>query len=509
MLVEHGDTHYVGLWQAAHAHRRKLSASVLRRVRAVDVTLAVMRHVTSASCAQLVVDLRSQLASEKPGDDQHPQRPDAAGFDPWAEAVAARGLAPRNKERGAYWQAPDTKRPEEHSADEQEEMRRQDFYIGDAGAAEGDARVQGGAYWQAPDANHSEENRADEMYHDAMHRIKEQADALDLRHAQAAAQSEAMRTTLQVKLDELDLRRGQAAIAQSARLEAMESRLASVEAQRIAADGQGDHIAWLETELTEADRRFIVLEGDLANTDSKVDSLMARFGDLGMSDILQAVQAAAEERRSTEDAIKVRLEIMEAQQRATERTISELRCALDELVIADGLFPRKHAAARPKELHEMSTAEAYAVHMEGAPDEQHPAFSPRETSGPPTPPNAVDLERYGYPFQFSEGAHKVVDEATAPASVCSFLSRADLCRVRAVSMRHAFLPGLGSPAPRTAQQPRARRRRPIGFGSGAAASNFQPPRGAHARTAGLGQTISDWCRLSALTSPRDLKVTSW
>lgn len=140
VLAEYGNTHYIGLRQAAHAHRRKLSATVLRRIRAVDVTLAVMRHVTGASCSNLVAELRSQLASAKPGDDPHLQGPQAARFDPWAAAAAAQGLpgacggpqkethqetktntnvdAAWTRSGGACWQAPDANAPEAHKVDE-------------------------------------------------------------------------------------------------------------------------------------------------------------------------------------------------------------------------------------------------------------------------------------------------------------------------------------------------------------------------------------------------------
>jgi len=182
------------------------------------------------------------------------------------------------------------------------------------------------------------------------------------------------------------------------------------------------------------------------------------------------------------DALSRRCDGDAAQLRAAERVVGELRAsgvgfqrALDERIATVARALTRELDGVKRQLG-IPVSEASSMHLD--PDA-------------PDPVQVADLERYGYPFKFSEEPRKVVAATAAPARVCGFLSQADFCRVRALSMRHAFLPGLGSPTPRAAQQPRARRRRPIGFGSGSAASNFQPPRGARARAAFRGQTPSD------------------
>jgi len=249
------------------------------------------------------------------------------------------------------------------------------------------------------------------------------------------------------------------------RLEALESRLAAVEAQ-LAADG--DYTAGLESELNEADRRIAALEEDADRIDSTVDSLLARFGDCSVADIVKAVQAASSERKSIEDIILKRLAvleappepdlevhnrmaILEAQQRAAERATLELRRAMEELVVADALFPHKRSAPCPSGGHVTPAEEVAPVHME------HEAAPSTPVSAPAVPAHAV-----------------------------GFLTRAELCGLRAVSIRHAFLPGLGPPAPQTAQQPRVRRERPIGFGSGPAAASSPPSRRRRPRAVSLG-----------------------
>jgi len=421
-----------GLRDVAFRARGAIPAADLKFIQQLNTTYSMLRHMAPAALLSRAEAIAASLGAKRQAGRASPPQA-AAGFDPWAEAAQARGLAPSQEKQGAYW--------------------------------------------QAPDANPPEENSADEGYDNVMQRIQAQLEAVELHRAQAAAQSEMMMSTLQEKLVELDLRRGQAAIAQTERLVAFESRLADVEAQLAAAEEEGD----------QAERRIAALEDDLDSTDRKVDSLMARLGDHGIADVLWAVQAAAEERRSIEDAIMERLAaleapsepgpevcsrmvILEAHQRAAERTMLELRRAVNELVVADALFPRKHAAARPTELQEVSPAESSTVHLEGEP-----------------PPNeAADFERHGNPIELSEAAPETVAASSFPAHACGFLSRAELCQVRAVSTRHACLPGLGSPAPRALQQPRVRHGRPIGFGSGPAASSFVPWGRARVRATSLG-----------------------
>lgn len=128
--------------------------------------------------------------------------------------------------------------------------------------------------------------------------------------------------------------------------------------------------------------------------------------------------------------------------------------------------------------------------MEGDPDwgVKHPPCC--WNANEPDPTSAEDLRKYGYPFKLQNTPRQ--------ADFLGFISRDELCQVRAASMRHDFLPGLGSSLQRAAPRaqapmaasagrssspsaPTRRRSRRIGFGSGLVAPTFERGRHRHRR----------------------------
>lgn len=150
--------------------------------------------------------------------------------------------------------------------------------------------------------------------------------------------------------------------------------------------------------------------------------------------------------------VRDRMATLEAQQRASERPVLEARAeqgrrlaemqrALDELVVADALFARRGATPAP---------DTATVPADAAVRTVQPEVTPQ------APTARIPLGSHG--------------------NLLEFLSRADLCMLRAASWRHAFLSGFGAEPPKRAAAQNGPDRVPtskmqskygnIGFGSG-------------------------------------------
>lgn len=261
--------------------------------------------------------------------------------------------------------------------------------------------------------------------------VREQLDMLDLRRGRAALRQCKLLGDLQRRMEAMELNGAPQHVAQLAERVGAVEPLAQCLERRFA--DLGAHFnaegAAQAQELADAFDRLASPETDSDSMSDTVRDVSAQIGDVRMSDVLAAVNSAAVAQNAEAEklaqrlgaseapveAAHQRLTVLEPQMRAAERAVQELWDALSQrfeklsrdvgqLCVADALFPHLDRSRGPSAARAAAPAEA----------------APRRE-----PERANEVEK----------------------ATLAHLARPELCRLRTASLRHAFLPGLGTEPP--------------------------------------------------------------
>lgn len=481
LLSAEADIHFQGLHQATSRLLPKLGGHLRKRLCRMELAYHFARHVTPVLCRDLKADVVSALAkvpaagcSMDGASDTTPQDDPLMRSDPWAMPGPSASISPPTTSGtagGMLRHGPPAEVDPWATAAHAKfgkglNTKRQDFYIGESdGAKDQEGLINDSIAALATRVADLEALMSDVAAR-ANERMEEQKKEVSKRVA--------------AQLDEFDLRRGQAALSLSGRVAQLASRVDALEPLGVQLEGRRAKDDELEAHRLQVDEQLRGLEAELdgmvedaqaasqaaASIEQRVGAMGDKFGSVSLGDIVRAIQRAASESCGRFDDVREQLGVLgeqtarlstradetDAQLRAAERALNEQRTAhehklvmmqraLDELVIADALFPRPVREVDPIVTPPAARTPA-ALHSESRPTHANEAQPPSDEND----------------------------------RMLGLLTVDELRRLRTASWRHAFLPGLGSLPPSRGTSQRAqgwrrsidrqRRYREIGYGSG-------------------------------------------